>query len=389
LTVGDSRFRTFAALAAGLIAAACGGSPTAPSPPPAALGVTSISPAVGSTQGGTAVTISGAGFASGVTVTIAGVPATNVVVSSSMTLSALAGPRTAGAGTGDVVVRVGSSQAQLAAAFHYLPPSTGPNAAPVVGGLVARGPRANQPVNMADLGETLGVEATVTDNDGQPGLVSYEWTATSGTISGQGAAGSWQAPAALAATPVTETLTLTVVERYIELSGSTPLNREHRVVRTAPVRVHDSPAEVRAMARQFLLDFSDSSVPVATVMANFTPTCGGTEAERIDVERNRCVFHIDASSVGETTPVVNFGGICSIGGRNRPADACAVVPVHWESTVKPGALECPLNETGFIPGTKDVADGLDQVTAVYVGGLWRLCDSDFIPNNFATSRFKK
>jgi hypothetical protein len=64
--------------------------------------VSGIAPASGSTAGGTAVTITGAGFVSGATVAIGGVAATSVVVSSATTITALTGARVAG--TVDVVV---------------------------------------------------------------------------------------------------------------------------------------------------------------------------------------------------------------------------------------------------------------------------------------------
>ena len=58
--------------------------------------VTSISPSVGSTNGGTAVTLSGSNFLSGATVTFGSTFATNVVVANSSTITANAPPNPAG-----------------------------------------------------------------------------------------------------------------------------------------------------------------------------------------------------------------------------------------------------------------------------------------------------
>jgi hypothetical protein len=65
-------------------------SATGPTPP-------SITPTQGSAAGGTAITITGTGFQSGVTVTIAGVLATNVVLSGTTQITALTPPALPGA----------------------------------------------------------------------------------------------------------------------------------------------------------------------------------------------------------------------------------------------------------------------------------------------------
>ena len=52
------------------------------------------------------------------------------------------------------------------------------------------------------------------------------------------------------------------------------------------LRLHDSVREVGDMARQFLLDFADSSIrDVAYVMRNFEPGCYGTQDETDQVTR--------------------------------------------------------------------------------------------------------
>jgi IPT/TIG domain-containing protein/Big-like domain-containing protein/BACON domain-containing protein/3-keto-disaccharide hydrolase/beta-xylosidase-like protein len=82
------------------------------------VSVTGITPASGSTAGGTVVQINGSGFTSASTVTIGGAPATNVVANSSVLLSATTPAGTAG--RADVVVTTGSRTATLAQAFTYL-----------------------------------------------------------------------------------------------------------------------------------------------------------------------------------------------------------------------------------------------------------------------------
>jgi hypothetical protein len=377
-------------LAAALIVASAScsgsGSPTQPGPAPQPIQISGISPVIGATNGGTPVTITGSGFAAGTTVTIGGIAATNVAVNNGTTITAVAGPRTSG--TGDVVVSLQGRQAVLSNAFTYMVPSSGPNAPPAVEELRAQGNRRNQPPAMADLGETLVVSVNVSDAETAGDALIYEWTATAGTFSGSGTSVTWRAPETLPSTPVSVTLTLTVIERYVEFdSRNVPIGREHRIATSREVRVHNSIEEVRSKARGFLLAFSDSSVPTATVMKDFTASCPGTEAENFDVARNRCTFIITASSVGNASPTVDFGGTCPF--RGRRADACSVLEVRWESTVRDDANSCPLNEVTLTPGAREIAEGVDQVSAVYVGGEWRLCDSDFIGSSRPASIFKR
>ena len=86
-------------VAAGL-AVACGGSSPGPGPGPIPIpdipSVTSVSPNSGTTLGGTAITVTGANFAAGVQVTVGGAAATNVIVTSSTTLTATTSTRSAG-----------------------------------------------------------------------------------------------------------------------------------------------------------------------------------------------------------------------------------------------------------------------------------------------------
>lgn len=89
-------------------------------PPGSAAGptVTSINPNSGSVNGGTPVTITGTGFASGATVAIGGVAATNVTVVSATQITATTGA-SGTPGTVNVVVTVSGQSATLTAGFTY------------------------------------------------------------------------------------------------------------------------------------------------------------------------------------------------------------------------------------------------------------------------------
>lgn len=89
--------------------------------------VTSVSPATGSTAGGTAVTITGTSFSGSPSVTFGGVAATSVVVVNSTTITCVTGVHAAGL----VTVAVGS--ATLANGYTYVVPPVLTSLTPIVG----------------------------------------------------------------------------------------------------------------------------------------------------------------------------------------------------------------------------------------------------------------
>jgi len=254
------------------------------------------------------------------------------------------------------------------------PPDPGPittNMPPVIGALRVQGARANQPPSFADLQEEVEVSATVTDQETVVANLGFRWTATVGTFAGTGPTVKWRAPAQ-AATPTDVRIDLEVVESY--MSQGRPA--ENRVTGFTIIALHDSIREVSEMSRQFLLDFSDSTLSVEHVMRNFQPGCYGTAAEVGDVTRNRADFTIVASDVGPAATTVGFGGSCRF--RNRRGDACSRVPVFWLSRAKRDLY----NSSGRLVLKKDelaTAQGVDQVAAMYYGDQkrWKLCDSQF------------
>ena len=92
--------------------------------PAAGLTVTGVNPTSGPTAGGTAITISGTGFAAGATVTVGGSAATNVVVSNSTTITATTPSHAAGP-VDVVVTNPNSESAGKLNAFTYNAPAGG------------------------------------------------------------------------------------------------------------------------------------------------------------------------------------------------------------------------------------------------------------------------
>jgi len=260
------------------------------------------------------------------------------------------------------------------------PPQNNP---PVINAIAIQGLRPGQPSGFADVSESISVTASVQDDETAIDQLQYTWSAPAGTFTGTGKSVTWQAPAT-AATPVDVPITLVVTERYGNSSGST---FEHTVTKIATVSLHNSTREVGDMARQFLVEFSDSNIKdVTSVMRNFsdaTPAChSGKVAETNDVSDNRVNYHIDQFSVGQASVTTRFGGICP--NRNRHGDACALVDVDWRST---RLTDDPA--TGAKKGDKEHVAGVDQVTAIYIPDQkkWGLCESDFIGHLAFGSKF--
>lgn len=350
-----------ATLTVAVLSASCGGGGGGPAQPsPTSPSVSGVSPNSGTTLGGTSITVTGANFAAGASVTIGGAAATNVVVASATSLTATTAARSAG--NVEVTVSVAGRSGSLPGAFTYVAPQQVNNDPPVIDRITAQGTRPNEPPNFADLGEEIVVTATVTDKEAAADQLVYDWSGTGGTFSGSGRSVRWRAPGS-GATPFVSNLKVTVVDKFQTTDGGgLPITFEHRVEKTFSVKVHDSVKEVGDMATLFLTNFSKSSVPVNEVMQDFLDGCYGTEAERKQVEDNREEYTITSYTVGPPSVTVRFDGTCPV--RGVPGDACSQSEVRWESTKKSN-------------GDKEGVAGTDQVAAVYRNSRWWLCDSAF------------
>lgn len=349
-------------VAAPLILGACGaGTPTTPSP---RLSITSITPSLGSTTGGTTVTITGGGFGTGAVVTIGGMAATSVSVQGTSAITATTASQVA-AGPADVVVTSGGLTATLSGRFTFVAPSGG-NQAPAVTNIRSIGSRANQPSGFADIDETVTLVASVSDKETPIGSLAFNWTGP-GTFSGSGPSVTWRIPAVVTTPPAPLTVKLDVIELFTEGTVT------HRNVGSSAfvMQVHDSQKEIMDMGEDFLTLFSRSEVPADQVLHNFSTTCdggGGRADEKRDVDNNRTTFTQDFSkfTIARRPPVTfNFGGHCPF--RLRRADACSSFTVHWEAIYRKPPLA----------GVREITDGVDYVTAVLEGNRWYLCHSDF------------
>lgn len=324
-----------------VLASTCSG-PTNPGPVDVTLAIQSIAPSSGPATGGTELTIRGAAFGAGATVSVGGRPATEVTVRGADTISAKT-PSSTVAGPVDVTVSLNGRSAVLTGGFRY--DATGPNTPPVIRSLIAQGRRVRQPSDFADYGETIQITATVEDAESSPAQLTYQWRACEGGFSGTGPQVDWTAPAG-GTLPSTCTIDVTVTDG------------PHVATRSVVVRVHNSPVEVGGLALEFLEEFADSTIPAATTVRNFWSACQGKADELKDVTRNRETVIINSHIYAAPMATVAFGGAC----KSKASDACVVTPVEWNSTVK-------------VSGAIDISKGTSYISGVYRDSRWWLCDS--------------
>ena len=369
-------------LALTLSVGACGSSPTAPAP---LVQIVAVSPAQGTTFGGTPVTISGTNFGSAPNVIVGGIAATAVTVSGGSTITAMTAAHAAG--PADVVVTTSDGKTgTLPNGYTYVSP-TAVNAPPVIQSIVAQGSRQKEPSAYADLGEAINVTATVTDTETSVSALTFEWSADVGVFSGTGSRVTWTAPRNAGVV----TLRLKVIERYVGADPSgLPLPKENTAAATATVDVHDEIGEVGGMARDFLLLFSNSSIGPDAVVHNFLDGCGaggtGKKDERRDTAVNRQNFRIVSSSVGAPRVTVAFGGSSPF--RLRQADAWAAVDVDWTSQC---LVQDPTVGCSAVGATRRDR-GVDWVTSIYDAPTkrWWLCDSDYEAiSSTSSTRYKR
>ena len=266
-------------------------------------------------------------------------------------------------GPGAPPVGVGAAVMRAAAAGRPAIVTAGQNLPPAITSLAIQSPRLNAPPDFADITDDVAVSATVTDAETPIGQLTFEWSADLGTFTGSGPAVRWRAPAAVA-TPRAVTITVRVSETAGVLDGKGGVKASTLAAsRRATLSLHDSPKEIAEMSRQFLLDFSDSTLAPGYVVRDFWDGCPGKALELSDVIENRKNYLIRSHAVGEPAMIeVNFQGTCAF--NSESGDGCAAVPWEWHDTY------LPTGESGTTIGT-------EYLSAVYRDNRWWLCSSGF------------
>lgn len=236
------------------------------------------------------------------------------------------------------------------------PPPAPVNQVPVIESVVVSTPRVE-----ADTDVT--VTATVRDAETPVDQLRFAWAADVGTFSGPGASVQWRVPRGVA-TPAEHAVRLTVTEVYgtADASGNRP---QHTVSGSSPlIRVHDSPAELGALALRFLRDFANSSVPADAAVREFSDSCAGKAAERTDIADNRRDFDILSSQLSLSSAIV----------RTPFSRGDMTVRCAFSSRRR----NCPAGSPASCRvGTVESVEGNCNMTAVYDAQRWQLCESTF------------
>ena len=332
-----------ATIALAVVGTTCNNTPTGPGSI-TDFAIHSVTPSSGPATGGTEVTIRGVGFATGTAITIGGRPATDLIVRGSDSVSAKT-PASTVAGPVDVAVALNGRTHVLENGFRYetLPP----NSAPVIRTITAQGTRPRQPAAFADYGETIQVSLSVVDAESAPAQLLYQWQPCDGVIIGTGPQVEWRAPVG-GSLPSTCTIRVTVTDG------------PHVLTTSISIRLHNSIAEVGALAREFLTEFANSAIPAVTTVRNFSDSCPGKLDELQQVAVNRRDYNIISALYGDARVTVAFGGMC----KTKTADACVTTPAEWRSTHKPTQQ-------------LEIATGISTISGVYRDSRWWLCDSLF------------
>jgi hypothetical protein len=229
------------------------------------------------------------------------------------------------------------------------PPPPPANSAPVIQSLTV------QVGSRTEVDTDLAVTAQVADAETAPDALTWQWTASAGTITGTGPSATWRLTRGSAATPAVVTVSLAVLESYPALENGVIVTKQHRVEAvSAPFRVHDSPGEVRTLSLTFLERFVDNSVPAAVAVADFSDACPGKQAEFDDVQFVRDTRTVVSSSFSVQSVQLN--------GALTHADVIA--PCRFTSII---------NATG----ATEIATGTCLLTATYEVSAWKLCTSNF------------
>ena len=220
----------------------------------------------------------------------------------------------------------------------------------------------------AEVGDQVTIAANVSDDETSTDNLTYQWSAPAGTLTGTGRTITWKAPTGTGAIGLHK-VTLTVIETY----GTVTEPREHRVTATSPnIHVEDSNAAIRALALQFLSDFTHPEIPADVCVRNFSDACRGKASEFTDITNNRKNLKID--------PAKSAYSITSVTINPARTQATAIARCEFTSLVKePG----PWGK----PGDITLAKGNCRLTAVYESQQWRLCESTFDATNTAGQYF--
>ncbi len=184
------------------------------------------------------------------------------------------------------------------------PPDPGPATAPVIRSI-------SVPATRVEAAQDIAITAVVEDAETPLTQLTYAWTASAGTITGQGTSATWRMAAGITSGQDV-TVTLTVTDQYERLVNGVLIRSQFVVSQTsAAFRVHDSRAELVHLSQRFLRDlFGNSSVRPADCLVDFAELCAdlpfGKKAELADITEHRTL--VEVVRVTFFSQIVSFQG---------------------------------------------------------------------------------
>jgi hypothetical protein len=214
------------------------------------------------------------------------------------------------------------------------------------------------PSSRVEAGTDVIVSAVVEDADTPLTELTFHWSASAGTITGHGLTATWRMPTGITS-GVNVFIGLTVVDPYDTVVNSRVVGRQFVVTGQAtPFRVHDSQAEVKALARKFLVDlFGNSSVPAQACMVDFSDVCAnfgeGKNNEAQQIVEHRAGYVVVKAQMLNQRVVFTGAGNGSVHSAMLYEDRPRTSKVHGTTC------------------------GDFELTMVYVGDRWWICESYF------------
>lgn len=419
------------------LAGACSDSnPVTPTPPTNGPTIASITPATGSTVGGTEITIIGTSFSGTPTVMIGGVAATGVRVLGTTTIQAVTGAHAAGAV--DVVVTVGGAIATRASSFTYVAPlgptvtSTSPSSGTTAGGTTVTLTGTNfaagatvtfggvpatsvtyvsdttlRVVTPAHVAGAVDVRVTVgalsaTQTGGFTYIVVVNTLPVISTIAVQGLRANEPANFADLGEEVNVIATVTDAETALDKLTYTWTATAGTVNGTGRAVTWRAPATA-TLPLQVTITLRVTEALDGTLTQSATASTTANVHDSVKEISDMSVLFLEEFSKQTATPtqiVRNFWSGCTgkadelsdvtnnqanytiTSWRVDPPSSATVAfggTCPFRSKKGDGCVQTPvLWKSKYKPtGTTETASGTDQTTAVYRESRWWLCDSDF------------
>ena len=231
------------------------------------------------------------------------------------------------------------------------PTPVGPATAPIIQSIAV-------PTSRVEAGTDVVITAVVEDAETPLNALSFQWSASAGTITGSGPSAKWRMPAGITS-GVDVVIGLTVFDTYDAIVNSTVVKQNFVVSKiSTPFRVHDSIAEVKALAYKFLVDlFGNSSVPAEACVVDFADVCAtrgeGKINEQQEIVAHRAGYVVISAQILNQKVVFTSQDFGSVHSATMYEDRPKTSKVHGTTC------------------------GDFEVTVIYVGGRWWICESFF------------